>query len=219
MKADIEKMLPDDIIEECELAWCSPALMVSKSNGTIRFCVDYRRLNAVTKVDTYPMSRIDELLQFTKRDCFMSTLDLRSSYWQVMAREDDRDKTAFVCPLGTYSFKRMLLGLRNKPATFQRLIDRLRSCSALQNVTLLVYLDDLLIIYQGYQQHMQDLFEAVFKRLAQFNLHVKGKKCAFARESVKYLGHVLEMKDPGSLKHLRTFFQSCSWFRKFITNF
>lgn len=234
MKVEIGKMLQDDIIEECESAWCSPALMVPKSNGGIRFCVDYRRLNAVTKADAYPMPRIDELLQSTKRDCFMSTLDLRSSYWQVKVREADRDKTAFVCPLGTYRFKRMPFGLRNAPATFQRLIDRLRSCSSLQDVTLLAYLDDLLVISQGYQQHLQDL-EAVFKRLTEFNLHVNREKCAFARENVKYLGHVitqngvstdpgkvsavLEMKVPGNLKHLRTFLQTCSWFRKFIPNF
>lgn len=165
----------------------------------------------------------------------MSTLDLKSSYWQVMVREADRDKTAFICPLGTYRFKRMPFGLKNAPATFQRLIDRLRSCSALQNVTILAYLDDLLVITDGgFQKHLQDL-EAVFKRLAEFHLHVNREKCAFARESVKYLGHVitqqgvstdpekvsavLEMKEPGNLKHLRTFLQTCSWFRKFIPNF
>lgn len=234
MKAEIDKMLKDDIIEECESAWSSPALMVPKSNGGIRFCVDYRRVNAVTKSDTYPMPRIDDLLQSTKRDCYMSTLDLRSSYWQVAVREADRDKTAFVCPLGTFRFKRMPFGMKNAPATFQRLIDRLRSCSALQDVTILGYLDDLLIISQGYQRHLQDL-DAVFKRLAEFNLHVNREKCAFARESVKYLGHVitqegvatdpekvsavLEMKEPSTLKHLRTFLQTCSWFRKFIPNF
>lgn len=234
MKEEIDKMLQDDIIEECESAWCSPALLVPKPNGDIRFCVDYRRLNAITKSDSYPMPCIDELLQSTKRDCYMTTLDLRSSYWQVIVREADRDKTAFVCPLGTFRFKRMPFGLRNAPATFQRLIDRLRSCSALQEVTLLCYLDDLLIISEGYQRHLQDL-EAVFERLAEFNLHLNREKCFFARESVKYLGHVitqegvstdpgkvsavLEMKEPGNLKHLRTFLQTCSWFRKFIPNF
>ncbi|XP_063361755.1 uncharacterized protein LOC134650752 [Cydia amplana] len=234
MKKEIDKMLKDDIIEECESAWSSPALMVPKANGEIRFCVDYRRLNAITKSDTYPMPRIDDLLQNTKRDCYMSTLDLRSSYWQVMLREADRDKSSFVCPLGTFRFKRMPFGLKNAPATFQRLIDRLRSCSALKDVTILAYLDDLLVISEGYQRHLQDL-EAVFKRLAEFNLHVNREKCAFARESVKYLGHVitqqgvstdpdkvsavLEMKEPGTLKHLRTFLQTCSWFRKFIPNF
>lgn len=234
MKQEIDKMLDDDVIEECESAWCSPALMVPKPDGSIRFCVDYRRVNAITKSDAYPMPRIDELLQSTKRNCFMSSLDLRSSYWQVSVQESDRDKTAFVCPLGTYRFKKMPFGLKNAPATFQRLIDRLRSCAALKDVTVLAYLDDLLVISEGFHQHLQDL-DMVLNRLKEFNLHVNRKKCAFARENVRYLGHVitqegisadpqkisavLEMKEPTNLKHLRTFLQTCSWFRKFIPNF
>ncbi|XP_041980261.1 uncharacterized protein LOC121733925 [Aricia agestis] len=190
MRKEIDKMLKEDVIEECESAWCSPALMVPKPNGSIRFCVDYRRLNAITKADTYPMPRIDELVQSTKRNCYMSTLDLRSSYWQISVHEADRDKTAFVCPLGTFRFKRMSFGLRNAPATFQRCIDRFRSSAALKDVTLLGYVDDLLVISEGYQRHLSDL-EAVFKRLAEFNLHVNRDKCHFARESVKYLGHVI----------------------------
>ena len=164
----------------------------------------------------------------------MSSLDLRSSYWQVSVREADRDKTAFICPLGVYRFKRMPYGLRNAPATFQRLVDRLRSCPSLQDISILAYLDDLLIISEGFQQHLKDL-EAVFKRLTDYNLHCNREKCAFARESIKYLGHivtqngvsadpekvsaVLEMKEPENLKHLRTFLQTCAWFRKFIPNY
>lgn len=234
MRQEIEKMLKDNVIEECESAWCSPALLVPKANGSTRFCVDYRRLNAVTKTDHYPMPLIDELLQSTKRDCYMSTLDLRSGYWQVSVNEQDKDKTAFISPLGTFRFKRMPFGLKNAPATFQRLIDRLRSCSSLANVTILAYLDDLLIISEGFQQHLQDL-QSVFSRLREFKLRVNREKCVFARESVKYLGHiitqqgvspdpekvqaVLDMKEPNNLKHLRTFLQTCSWFRKFIPNF
>ncbi|XP_047039644.1 uncharacterized protein LOC124644376 [Helicoverpa zea] len=234
MRQEIEKMLKDDIIEECESAWCSPALLVPKANGSIRFCVDYRRLNAVTKTDHYPMPLIDELLQSTKRNCYMSTLDLRSGYWQVSVNEQDRDKTAFISPLGTFRFKRMPFGLKNAPSTFQRLIDRLRSCSSLANVTILAYLDDLLIISEGFQQHLEDL-RSVFSRLREFKLRVNRDKCVFARGSVQYLGHVitqqgispdpdkvkavLDMHEPNNLKHLRTFLQTCSWFRKFIPNF
>lgn len=234
MKKEIDKMLQEDIIEECESAWCAPALMIPKARGGIRFCVDYRRLNAVTRSDTYPMSLIDELLQSTKRNCYMSTLDLRSGYWQVSVREEDRDKTAFISPLGIYRFKRMPFGLKNAPATFQRLIDRLRSCASLKDITIMAYLDDLLIISDGFQQHLNDL-ETVFERLTEYSLHINREKCVFARERVKYLGHiitqegvsidhdkvsaVLEMKEPANLKHMRTFLQTCSWFRKFIPNF
>ncbi|XP_073956431.1 uncharacterized protein [Choristoneura fumiferana] len=122
MKKEIDQMLADDIIEDCESAWSSPALMVPKANGGIRFCVDYRRLNAITKSDTYPMPRIDDLLQSTKQDCYMSTLDLRSSYWQVMVAEADRDKTAFVCPLGTFRFKRMPFEERKKERKKEKFI-------------------------------------------------------------------------------------------------
>ncbi|XP_063635205.1 uncharacterized protein LOC134805954 [Cydia splendana] len=234
MRAEIEKMLADDIIEECESPWGSPALLVPKANGKVRFCVDYRKLNAITKTDFYPMPLIDELVQSTKRNCYMSTLDMRSGFWQVSVRPEDRDKTAFVSPFGTYRFKRMPFGLKNSPSTFQRLIDRLRSGSSLQQVTLLAYQDDLLVISEGFNQHLADL-RAVFERLRMFGLRANREKCVFAREKVKYLGHiisqdgispdddkvraVLDMKAPSTLRHLRTFLQTCSWFRKFIPSF
>lgn len=235
MQIELDKMLADDIVEECESAWGSPALLVPKANGKVRFCVDYRKLNAVTKTDVYPMPLIDELIQSTKNNCFMSTLDMRSGFWQVSVREQDRDKTAFLTPFGAYRFKRMPFGLKNAPSTFQRLIDRLRSGASLKNVTLLAYQDDLLLISQGsFEQHVSDL-RAVFERLRLFKLRANRDKCVFARDEVKYLGHVitqdgvspdndkvravLEMKTPSSLRHLRTFLQTCSWFRKFIPNF
>lgn len=235
MRAELDKMLADDIVEECESAWGAPALLVPKANGKVRFCVDYRKLNAVTKTDVYPMPLIDELVQSTKKNCFMSSIDMRSGYWQVSVREQDRDKTAFLTPFGTYRFKRMPFGLKNSPSTFQRLIDRLRSGASLKDVTLLAYQDDLLVITEGnFEKHVEDL-RAVFERLRMFKLRANREKCVFARDEVKYLGHVitqdgvspdddkvravLDMKAPSSLKHLRTFIQTCSWFRKFIPNF
>lgn len=179
-------MLEEDIIEDYESAWSSPALLVPKPDDSIRFCVDYRRLNAITKSDTYPMPLIDELLQSTKRNCYMSTLDLRCLYWQVKLRESDKDKSAFLCPLGTYRFKKMPFGLKNAPATFQRLIDRFRSCSALKEVTILGYLDDILIISEGFHRHLKDL-DLVLKRLEEFNLQVNRKKIESVLSQVKVL--------------------------------
>lgn len=241
MKTELDKMLEDGIIEECESAWTSPAVLVPKKDGKIRFCVDYRRLNAVTKTDAYPMPLIDDLVQSTKRNCFMSTLDLRSGFWQVVVKECDKDKTAFQTPFGTYRFNRMPFGLKNAPSTFQRLIDKLRSslnrdlCQIEgDNVTLLAYQDDLLLITETYSGHIAALC-AVFDKLRAFNLRAKREKCVFCRKTVKYLGHVItqdgvspdydkvqavvEMKPPLNLKHLRTYLQTCSWFRKFVPNF
>ncbi|XP_026745532.1 uncharacterized protein LOC113506895 [Trichoplusia ni] len=235
MEAEINKMLTDGIIEECESAWAAPALLVPKKDGTYRFCVDYRRLNAVTKSDSYPLPVIEDLLHSTKREGYMSTIDLRSGYWQVSVSPTDRDKTAFVSPFGTYRFIRMPLGLKNAPATFQRLMDRFRSGSILKDVTLLVYLDDLLVLSEGpFQKHLEDL-EAVFNRLRVFGLRANRDKCHFVCSQVKYLGHLItpngikpdedkvqaiqQMNEPTNLKHLRSFLQTCSWFRKFVPGF
>ncbi|KAG6449370.1 hypothetical protein O3G_MSEX006038 [Manduca sexta] len=235
MKTELDKMLNDGIIEECESAWTSPAVLVPKKNGGVRFCIDYRRLNAITKTDCYPIPLIDELLQMTKRDCFMSTIDLKAGYWQVNVAPEDQDKTAFVTPFGTYRFKRMPFGLKNAPSTFQRLIDRFRSGASLQNVTLLAYLDDLMIITQGsFEQHLRDL-QKVFDRLRHFGLCANREKCFFARQEVSYLGHIItpqgirpdlskidaiqQRSPPNNIKQLKSFLQTCSWFRKFIHDF
>lgn len=234
MEAELEKMLNDGIIEECESPWAAPALLVPKKDGTFRFCVDYRKLNAKTKVDSYPLPIIDDLLQYTGRSCYMSTIDLRAGYWQVGVKEEDQEKTAFVTPFGIHKFKRMPFGLKNSPATFQRLVDRFRSGASLKDVTILGYIDDMIVISDSFSRHLQDL-RAVFDRLRVFQLRANRAKCAFARESVKYLGHIItaagvapdpdkisaisEMSEPASVKHLKSFLQTCSWFRKFVPGF
>ncbi|XP_063373838.1 uncharacterized protein LOC134661628 [Cydia amplana] len=232
LRVELEKMLKDDVIEECESPWSAPVVLVPKKDNTIRVCIDYRKLNAVTKPDRYPLPRVDDILHGTGKFKYISALDLRAGYWQVPVAMEDRDKTSFVTPLGMYRFKRMPMGLRNSGSTFQRLMDRFRS--NLPNVTLLAYLDDVLILSDSFEKHLQDM-EAVFQRLKLFKLRVNREKSTFACESVKYLGHILsadgiqpdiektkaisEMKEPLNDKHLKTFIQTCSWFRKFIPDF
>lgn len=157
---ELEKMLADDVIEECESPYAAPVVMVPKKDGSLRLCVDYRRLNAVTVPDKYPLPRIDDLLHVTKNCKYISTIDLKSGYWQVSVREEDRDKTAFTTPLGNFRWKRMPFGLRNAPSTFQRLIDRFKS--GLKDIFLLAYLDDLIILsstFQEYLEHLRRVFE------------------------------------------------------------
>lgn len=232
LKKELDQMLADDVIEECESPWGAPVVLVTKKDGGIRVCVDYRKLNAVTVSDGYPMPRIDELLHNAKRTQHMSTIDLRAGFHQVKVKEQDRDKTCFVTPFGTFRFKRMPFGLRNAPATFQRLMDKF--LTGLYDICVFAYLDDWIIISETFEEHLKDL-EKVFQRLRLFKLRAKREKCKFSCTEVHYLGHVLTTEGiqvnpdkvkaiaakqpPKNVKQTQSFIQTCSWYRKFIQNF
>ncbi|KAG5864485.1 hypothetical protein JTB14_005628 [Gonioctena quinquepunctata] len=150
----------------------------------------------------------------------------------LVTKKDDRDKTAFVTPFGIFRFNRMAFGLRNAPATFQRLIDRFRR--GLQDITILAYLDDMIILSENLQDHLEHL-RVVLERLSQFELCANRAKCTFVRPSVKYLGHLItpagiapdpdkisaisRMCPPRNVKHVLSFLQTCSRFRRFVPNF
>lgn len=232
LKKEIEDMLKKEIIEPCSSPWASPVVMVPKPNGDIRVCVDYRRLNAITVPDTYPIPRIDDLLHAAKPTTFMTSLDLKSGYWQIKLRKEDEEKTAFITPFGLYKFKRMPFGLRNAPATFQRLVDRMRV--TLEHVNMLAYLDDLLLFSTTFESHLSDLRD-VLQRMREYNITVNKDKCRFFCSSIKYLGHIitpdglksdpskteaiLARPTPKNLQQLFSFLQMCSWYRRFIPNF
>ncbi|GBN46857.1 Retrovirus-related Pol polyprotein from transposon opus, partial [Araneus ventricosus] len=232
LKKELDSLLADGIIEECESPYASPVVLVPKPNGRMRLCVDFRKLNATTIADTYPLPRMDDLLTEAKSTAYMSTLDLKSGYHQIKVHEADQDKTAFICPFGTYKYLRMPFGLRNAPATFQRLIDRFRA--GLKNVFALSYLDDIIILSETFDQHINDL-QIVFERLSLFKLHANREKCHFACDRVKYLGHwitangievdqekvsaIQKIPVPTNVKEAQSFLQTCSWFRRYVPNF
>ncbi|GFT35704.1 retrovirus-related Pol polyprotein from transposon 17.6 [Trichonephila clavipes] len=114
LKQEIDRLLSEGIIEECESPYASPVVLIPKPNGTFRLCIDYKKLNEITVADTYPLPRMDDLLHQAKLTPFMSTLDLRAGYHQVKVHVEDQDKTAFVCPFGTYRFLRMPYANREK---------------------------------------------------------------------------------------------------------
>ena len=119
----IQDMLARNVIQPSTSPWASPIVIVRKKDGSARFCVDYRKLNAITRKDAYPLPRIDDTLDTLSGSRWFSTLDLLSGYWQVEVAEGDRDKTAFATQSGFFEFKVMPFGLCNAPATFQRLMD------------------------------------------------------------------------------------------------
>ncbi|GBM91566.1 Transposon Ty3-I Gag-Pol polyprotein [Araneus ventricosus] len=110
-------------------------ILIPKPDGKTCLCIDYRKLNKITVPDSYPLPKMDDLLQSAKHTTFMSTIDLKSGYHQINVHPADRDKTAFVCPFGTFRFKRMPLGLRNAPSTFQRLIGLVLPKSAYYDIS------------------------------------------------------------------------------------
>ena len=232
LKKEIDELLANNTIEECESPYAAPVVLVPKPNGSVRLCIDYRKLNSITVPDKYPLPLMDALLHDAKSTKFMSTLDLKSGYHQIEVNPADQDKTAFVCPFGTFRYKRMPYGLRNAPATFQRLMDQFRN--GLPSVNILTYLDDIIVLSPTFEQHIEDL-RIVFDRLRKFKLCANREKCKFACARVKYLGlwitpngievdqdkvaAIQNIPCPRNVKQLQSFLQTCSWYRKFIPNF
>ncbi|GFU87072.1 retrovirus-related Pol polyprotein from transposon 17.6 [Trichonephila clavipes] len=206
LKQEIDRLLSEGIIEECESPYASPVVLIPKPNGTFRLCIDYRKFNEITVADTYPLPRMDDLLHQAKLTPFMSTLDLQAGYHQVKVHVEDQDKTAFVCPFGTYRFLRMPYGLRNAPATFQRLMNRF--CNGLEDILALPYLDDIIVLSETFEKHMFDL-KTIFERLLHFKLKANREKYNFASSRVKYLGFCFTQKgievDPEKVAYIQDF--------------
>ena len=160
--AEIERMLKAEVIEPATSEWASPIVLVAKPDGSTRFCLDYRRLNAITVRDSYPLPRMDECIDSLGDAKIFTTLDCNSGYWQIPVRPEDREKTTFTSHEGLYWFLRMPFGLRNAPATFQRFVDI--TLSGLTWKTCLVYLDDIIVFSKTPAEHMAHL-DAVQHRL------------------------------------------------------
>ena len=233
VRTHLKEMLDDEIIRESKSPFSSPIVLVRKPDQTLRFCVDFRRLNAHTIKDAHALPRIDETLDSLVGAHYFSSLDLRSGYWQIELEESDKEKTAFSAgPLGFYEFNRLPFGMVNAPACFQRIMQM--SMGDLHLKTCLLYLDDIIVYSKTFKEHLERL-ESVFQRLKDTNLSLKPSKCHFFQKQVKYLGHLVS-KDgiqtdpdkieclkrwpiPKNVKDLGRFLGFAGFYRRFICGF
>ena len=181
-------MLTGGQIEPSDSPWASPVVLVTKKDGSTRFCVDYRRLNAMTIKDAYPLPRIDDSLRLLGNQQWFSTMDLASGYWQVAMSPEAKRKAAFVTNEGLFQFRVMPFGLCNAPATFERLMDRV--LCGMRWSRCLVYLDDVISFGKTISEALLRL-EEVLARLSEFGLQLKAKKCTFMQTEVAFLGHIV----------------------------
>ena len=203
---EVEKMLVKEIIRPSISPRSSPIVLVSKPDGSTRFCIDCRKVNLVTKKDAYPLPGIDNTLNALGGAKYFTTLDLQSGYWQVGLEEKSKEVTAFTTSKGHWEFNVLPFGLTNAPATFQRLLDLV--LTGLHWSEFLVYLDDIIIFGRTFDERLSRL-RTVLERLNQAGVTLKPSKCQWARNEVKYLGHLIDgtgiRPDPAKCKQYRIF--------------
>ncbi|RXN16347.1 Transposon Ty3-I Gag-Pol poly [Labeo rohita] len=231
-KQHVQDLVSQGILKESRSPWASPAVIVIKKDGGVRFCCDYRRLNQVTFKDAYPLPRVEESLDALGNAQFFSTLDLTAGYFQVAVSESDREKTAVTTPFGLFEWTRMPFGLCNAPATFQRLMGVALGDLAFD--VLLVYLDDIIVFSVDFKSHCERL-ELVFSRLRQHGLKLKPSKCFLLRPEVRFLGHIISSTGlqvdmdkvqcleawptPTKVREVRQLLGFMSYYRRFVPRF
>jgi hypothetical protein len=233
LNKQVDLMLEQDVVEPSTSAWNNPTLFTPKANGELRFCIDSRKLNSVSKHDAYPLPFISSILDQLRDARFLSSLDLKSAFWQIPLDEASRERTAFTVPSrGLFQFKVMCYGLTGAPATQQRLMDRLFGPEFGNRV--FVYLDDIIIVSRTFDEHIS-LLTRVLERLTSANLTINFGKSQFFRRELKYLGYVVDERGlhtdpskiqaivdyptPTSRKEVKMFLGTASYYRRFIKNF
>jgi transposase InsO family protein/transposase-like protein len=228
----VRDMLQQGIIEESSSPWASEYVMVRKKTGEWRMCVDYRRLNSVTKKNSYPLPNIEECLEALAGKAYFSKLDFASGYWQMPVAEGSRELTAFRTGGGLYQFKVMPFGLTNAPASFQRMINLM--FAGLKGLKLQVFLDDVCLATETWSEHLE-LLDNVLKIVIKHNLKLKGSKCAFGLSEITFLGHKVStvgiMQDPDKLRaftdlprpqnvsEVRRVLGAFGYYRRFVYNY
>lgn len=228
----VEDMLTKNIIRPSESPWNAPIVVVKKKSGDVRLCMDFRRLNSVTLRPIFPIPEAQHLFDSLGGSRYFSTIDLSNAYYQCEIKESDKCKTAFSTRRGQFEFNRMPFGLSGAPATFSRLMNVVLR---MENWKLcLIYLDDVLIFSETFQEHMRRL-RVIFTRIREAGIKLGTEKCHFLKKELKYLGHIISCeglktdpdkisavnnwKTPTNIEEMRAFLGFCNYYRKFIKDY
>ena len=230
VRAEIDKLLEAGVIRESDSSWSAPIVVVPKSDGGKRLCIDYRALNQITRTYIWPMPRIEDILAKLGKAKFFTTLDLRSGYHHIALDKHSIKKTAFCTPFGKYEYLKVPFGLAQAPSYFQKLMNKVLNGLNFA----FAYLDDIIIFSTTAEEHMRHI-QIVIDRLKSAQLKLKKSKCAFFKKELYYLGHLLttegikpqfekvkaihEMKPPSNPKGIREFLGMVGFYRKFINRF
>jgi len=229
IKKEVQDMYEAGVIESSTSPWCFPVLRVPKKDGTKRFSIDFRKLNAVTRQDRFPLPNIDSLLDRLSGAKMFSTLDIAAAYWNVPLAEKSKEKTAFQAGNRLHQFKVMPFGLSGAPATFQRFL-----LNVIGDLELIPYLDDIIIPSFTVEEHLLKL-EAVFNRIMNAQLKLKPSKCLFGQVKIDYLGYtvsngrllpnadkvkgITQFETPTDSKGVQTFLGMCQFYARFIKDY
>ena len=230
LQAEISYMLENKIVEPSKSNWASPCVLVPKSDGSVRFCTDFRKVNALTKTDSYPIPRIDDCIDRIGNAAYITKCDLLKGYWCVPLSPRAKEISAFVTPTGLYQYNVMPFGMKNSQATFQRMMHNvLRDLKGVD-----VYVDDIVVYNNTWEEHVSTLY-ALFDRLTEAKLTVNLGKSDFGQAKVVYLGHVVGQGEvspiaakikgivqfpvPNNKKSLMRFLGMAGYYRKFCKNF
>lgn len=234
VQKQVKKMLDQNIIRPSMSAWASPIWVVPKKKDASgkqkwRLVIDYRKVNEKTIDDRYPIPNITETLDKLGKANLFSSIDLFSGFHQIELHPDDIKKTAFSVDHGHYEFLRMPMGLKNAPATFQRVMDHI--LREFIGKICVIYLDDILVFSTSLQEHAENL-EKILKTLGKFNLKIQLDKCEFLRKETAFLGHIITAEGvkpnpdkikaikfwplPTTEKELRGFLGTFGYYRKFV---